>query len=216
MAKRLHDTNIWKKKWFRDLSPAEKCIWFYLKDQCDISGVYEEDLSLAEFLIGCKIDSLNVFDRHIKRLSETKIWLVDFIEFQYGLPLNINSPVHKKVIYLLKKHKISDTLLDTLCNRVSNRVKEEDKDKDKEKDKEKEEDKKGSPRGNNRFIKPTIEMVRDYCQERGKGVDPEEWFDHYESNGWKVGKNPMKDWEAAVRTWERSEFKNQKPNRVYF
>lgn len=56
-----------------------------------------------------------------------------------------------------------------------------------------------------RFVKPTLEEVQAYCLERGKGVDPQKWFDYYSANGWKVGKNPMKDWKAAVRTWERSE-----------
>lgn len=54
------------------------------------------------------------------------------------------------------------------------------------------------------FVKPTIEQVRSYCTERGKGVDPEAWVDHYASNGWRVGRNPMRDWKAAVRTWERN------------
>ena len=55
-----------------------------------------------------------------------------------------------------------------------------------------------------RFIKPTLEDVQAYCQERNKGVDAQKWYDYYSANGWKVGKNPMKDWKAAVRTWERS------------
>lgn len=54
-----------------------------------------------------------------------------------------------------------------------------------------------------RFIKPTIQQVIEYCQERNNTVDVNRWFDHYESNGWKVGKNGMKDWKAAVRTWEK-------------
>jgi hypothetical protein len=54
---------------------------------------------------------------------------------------------------------------------------------------------------------PTLEEVKAYCKERGNKVDPERWFDYYTSNGWKVGKNPMRDWKAAVRTWERSETK---------
>ena len=58
------------------------------------------------------------------------------------------------------------------------------------------------------FKPPTLDEVRAYCSERGKGVDPEQWFDHYASNGWKVGKNAMKDWKAAVRTWERSEYRS--------
>ena len=55
-----------------------------------------------------------------------------------------------------------------------------------------------------RFTKPTIEEVELYCLERNNGVDAQKWFDYYSSNGWKVGKNPMKDWKAAIRTWERS------------
>ena len=56
-----------------------------------------------------------------------------------------------------------------------------------------------------RFTKPTLEEVQAYCQERNKGVDAQRWYDYYSSNGWKVGKNPMKDWKAAVRTWERGD-----------
>ena len=52
---------------------------------------------------------------------------------------------------------------------------------------------------------PTLEDVKAYCQERGNRVDPERFIDYYTANGWKVGKNPMKDWKAAVRTWERQD-----------
>jgi hypothetical protein len=51
---------------------------------------------------------------------------------------------------------------------------------------------------------PLFKQVADYCKERGNLVDPTQWFNHYEANGWKIGRNPMKDWKAAVRTWERS------------
>ena len=56
-----------------------------------------------------------------------------------------------------------------------------------------------------RFAKPTLDDVKAYCQERNNNVDAEKWFNYYSANGWKVGKNPMKDWKAAVRTWERSD-----------
>ena len=55
------------------------------------------------------------------------------------------------------------------------------------------------------FTPPTMEEVSLYCIERQNHVDPEKFFNYYTSNGWKVGKNQMKDWKAAVRTWERSE-----------
>lgn len=54
-----------------------------------------------------------------------------------------------------------------------------------------------------RFTPPTMGEVSDYCKERGSIVDAQRWFDYYTSNGWMVGKNHMKDWKAAIRTWER-------------
>lgn len=61
------------------------------------------------------------------------------------------------------------------------------------------------------FKKPTVEDVAAYCAERGNSINAEKWIDHYTANGWKVGKNPMKDWKAAVRTWERNEFNRDEP-----
>lgn len=58
------------------------------------------------------------------------------------------------------------------------------------------------------FSPPTVEEVRTYCTEKGYKIDPDRFVDHYTSNGWKVGKNPMKDWQAAVRTWTRKEQSN--------
>ena len=69
-----------------------------------------------------------------------------------------------------------------------------------------------------RFVPPTVDEVKAYCIERNNGIDAEHFVDHYTTNGWKVGKNPMKDWKAAVRTWERraNEFKptQTKPNQT--
>jgi len=70
----------------------------------------------------------------------------------------------------------------------------------KEKDKEKDKDKIGKSK---KFIKPTIQEIRSYCQERKNMVDSETFFNFYESKGWLIGKNLMKDWKAAVRTWEK-------------
>ena len=55
-----------------------------------------------------------------------------------------------------------------------------------------------------RFVKPTIDEVAAYCRERGNGIDPQEFIDSNDAKGWRVGKTqtPMKDWQAAIRTWE--------------
>ena len=60
-------------------------------------------------------------------------------------------------------------------------------------------------RESSRFQKPSIDEIRQYCSSRGNNVDPEQFFNFYESKGWTIGKSPMKDWRAAVRTWEKRE-----------
>lgn len=58
------------------------------------------------------------------------------------------------------------------------------------------------------FVCPTIGEVISYCIVRQNSVDPQKFFDYYESNGWRVGRNPMKNWHAAVGTWEKNGFSN--------
>lgn len=57
--------------------------------------------------------------------------------------------------------------------------------------------------GQSRFVPPTLDEVKSYCEDRNNGVDAGKWYDFYSSKGWMIGKNKMKDWKAAVRTWER-------------
>ena len=65
------------------------------------------------------------------------------------------------------------------------------------------------PQKRKRFVPPTIEEVQAYCDERQNGVNAEKFIDYYTSNGWQVGKNKMKDWKAAVRTWEKNGYDKQ-------
>ena len=61
-----------------------------------------------------------------------------------------------------------------------------------------------SERGRKKFVPPTVDEVRDYCQSRNNGIDPQSFVDHYAARGWRYNGNvPMKDWKAAVRTWEQ-------------
>lgn len=59
-----------------------------------------------------------------------------------------------------------------------------------------------------RFEKPSISDIKQYCMERNNNIDANQFYDYYESNGWKVGKNSMKNWQAAVRTWEKNSYTN--------
>lgn len=89
-------------------------------------------------------------------------------------------------------HKALPNVIPNVSLTLSNAT---DIDIDKELDKE----------NNKRFVKPSIQDVTDYCNERCNRIDPQRFIDYYDANGWKVGKNPMKDWKATIRNWERKD-----------
>nr|DAW66632.1 MAG TPA: hypothetical protein [Caudoviricetes sp.] len=63
-----------------------------------------------------------------------------------------------------------------------------------------------------RFVKPTVDEIRAYCAERKNNIDPQYFWDYYEARGWKAGgRSAMKDWRAAVRTWEKNNFQTSPP-----
>ena len=193
MAKRMTDTDKWKKRFVRELSPQHKLFWFYILDDCNHAGIWEVDIEVASIRVGHELihdmlpqaflDKIVIFD------NGDKWFIPEFIDFQYG-ELNPNSNVHKSVIALLQKYNLEGYMkgLQTLPEGVKDKDMVIVKDKVKAK----------------RFVKPTVEDISDYCQERASNVDAVKFFDYYSSNGWRVGKNPMKDWKAAVRTWEKN------------
>lgn len=61
-----------------------------------------------------------------------------------------------------------------------------------------------------RFVKPTIEEVEAYINEKGYDIDAHKFIDYYNANGWRVGKNPMRDWQATVRNWARNNYQSDK------
>lgn len=98
-----------------------------------------------------------------------------------------------------KKRTVSETEANTKQDSSECEAKEKEKEKEKVKVKD-----------NNKIFKPpSVDDVRAYCTERGNNVDPQSFVDFYESKGWMIGKNKMKDWKASVRTWERSETKTR-------
>ena len=108
MAKRFTDSFKWEDGWFRKLPVKLKLLWCYILDRCDNSGVWKIDLELASFFIGDTIthEDLTNFSDRIEFLNNEKIWIIRFIEFQYGT-LSRDCKPHKVVFELLNKHKIS-------------------------------------------------------------------------------------------------------------
>ena len=193
MAKRMTDTDKWKKRFIRELKPKHKLLWLYILDDCNHAGIWEIDLDVASIRVGEAVGykDLDVFGSKIIMFDNNeKCFIPDFIEFQYG-ELNPNSNVHKSVISLLSRYNLEGYMKGTqtppepIIDKTAKR-----------------------------FKKPTVEDVSLYCQSRNNFVDAEKFFDFYSSNGWKVGKNAMKDWKAAVRTWEKNSTTEQTKSKV--
>lgn len=194
-VKRFTDTNIWDRLWFRRVAPRVKELFRYLYERCDPAGVIDPDWDLMSFMIGEKVtpkdlEALNgnVIER------DGKLYLPQFIEFQYG-KLSKDCPPHHKVFEAIAKHGI--TLDATLCPSVPARAQEEEEEEEEDKDKDR-----GSVRG--RFTKPTLEAMKLHGAKIGLPDDQtERCFAYYESNGWKVGKNPMRSWQFAMVNWRK-------------
>ena len=84
-------------------------------------------------------------------------------------------------------------------------AREKEKEKEKEGEIEIEKEYECTPQSPSRFTPPTLDEVKLYCMERGNNVDAQRFVDFYASKGWMVGKTKMKDWKAAVRTWEKED-----------
>lgn len=95
----------------------------------------------------------------------------------------------------------SGSLRNVSCNAAETLCNAPEEDKDIKNKKEEKENKKNTKR--KVFVKPSVEEIQRYCRERENRVNPEQFLDYYEANGWKVGRNAMQDWKAAVRNWER-------------
>jgi len=141
--KRFTDTCKFDSKWFRRLPPEFKLAWLYVLDKCDPAGVIRIDEDLANFQIGVDVDwpeFLSRCEERIARLPDGKVWITDFIVFQYK-SLSRDCAAHKPVFDSICKHdlKIEDTLLEPY-RKAYQSLKDKDKDKDKEKDQDKNQD----------------------------------------------------------------------------
>jgi hypothetical protein len=144
MPKRLHDTGIWRKRWFMELSPIDKLAVLYIFDECDCVGVWDANYKLADFNIGQDVDWKTLpqkCNRNIEILENGKWWICDFCFFQYGNLENIGlSKLKQNVIANLERHGLLNRI-STVDATVGSTVALLYKDKDKEKEKDKYKDK---------------------------------------------------------------------------
>lgn len=184
--KRFTETLKWGDPWFRKLTPAAKLLFLWMVDNCDNAGVIELDFEMAEFQIGGKISESNLAELNdrVERLPNGKHRVVKFVTFQFGNNLQPKSNLHASVIKLIETHGLN-----------------------------------GAPEGKEseakatttKFKKPTIAELELHAAKIGlPNEEVDKFLNYYESNGWRVGRNPMKSWEHALVNWKNN-LKNYGP-----
>lgn len=116
-----------------------------------------------------------------------------------------------------KQNKLTQSRnLEEICKKSTPEI-EIELEKDKEIDKEIDNKCASTKQKRKRFVKPTISDIEQYCSEKNISINAQQFIDYYESNGWKVGRNSMKDWQATVRRWASNNYgkkKNSKDNAI--
>jgi hypothetical protein len=146
MAKRFVDTEIWNKSWYQELTLKEKLLVKYIFENCDCAGVWDINFRLASFIIGESItkedvEEINKKNRLFDTFNDDKIFVIDFIKFQYGT-LSENCKPHKPIIEKLKKYNLFERVSKGYSKGIETL---EEKEKEKEKEIEQEKERKKDP-----------------------------------------------------------------------
>ena len=198
--KRMFTKKITDDDNFTSLSSSAQALYFHLNQGADDDG-FNNQIQIAMFKAHASIDDLKVLiaKSYIIRFDSGVIVIK-----HWRMHNTLRKDRYKPTNFLEELHLlgIKENGAYTLgCQTVAERLPQNSIDKistDKNSIDNAEEPQK-------RFTKPTLEEVQTYCQERNNNVDAEKWYNHYEAVGWKVGRSPMKDWKASVRTWERND-----------
>lgn len=198
----------------KDLKPNEKLLFGEISALMDAKGFCWASNKYFAELYDVAVETVSRWITHLvkkgyvkskivyaedgKTVLQRKLWAVlpildeceDPIDEKInGIDEKIKTPIDEKI-----KTPIDEKVKENVTSNELTRVNEKENIK----------------RKNEPFKKPTVEEIKAYCIERNNGIDSEHFYDHYESNGWKVGKNPMKDWKATVRNWERNGYSGSK------
>lgn len=194
-----------------EFTPEDKYFYLYLftNPHTNLCGCYEISRKQMSWETGYSIETI---DRLIERFATVhevirfdqdtrELLLINWHKYNWTSSVKFRKPLLKQIEsikcskfkdFLMEIYKDTDTVsipyqygMDTTVTvSVTDTVSDTNKKKRK-------------------FTPPSVDEVRAYCNERGNGVDPEQFVAFYTSKGWKVGNNPMKDWKAAVITWEK-------------
>lgn len=231
-TQRYISTSFWDDAWIRKRDPSERYVYLYLLTNplTNIAGVYKTTIDRISFDTGYEP---KIVETVFKRFSaDGKAYFYKDYVILPSWPKHQKVDKREKIktgIEAILRELPPEILkylknigyrypIDTLSipDTYGSNYSDSDSDSDFEFESDSEfksksvhpvEDEPAAPRATSpkRFVKPSLEEIKAYCAERKNTVSPEKFLDYYEANGWKVGRNPMKDWRAAVRTWEKNE-----------
>ena len=191
-------TDIFRQRWFRKLSTDYKTLWLFLMAESNIVGVFEIDCDSWNFNCGPSVsykdcDPFTRYGNRIQRIPKHPDKGIIVGKLDYQRSFGKNSSQWQWVEKALGEVGITYERLQEMKSHEEDQLELALEIPPPAKSKKME---------LRNQIPPTVEMVRDYCLDRRNAVDPQKFYDFYSSKGWKIGKNRMKDWQAAVRTWE--------------
>ena len=189
---------------FLDMPQSAQCLYFHLAMRADDDGFVNSPRKIQR-MIGSSEDDC--------RLLVAKQFLIPFetgvvVIRHWRIHNYIQKDRYKETLYQAERATLEQDssgayqIMDTSCiqtvSKMDNQVRlgKDSLGKDSLGD---------CKKARKRFTPPSVDEVRDYCLERKNGIDPERFIDFYASKGWRVGNQPMRDWKAAVRTWEKRE-----------
>lgn len=200
-------TGKWEDTWFSDLSNDAKILFYYISEKCNNAGFYEINKKLM--LVQTNMNEARsrecfteIKKAYVMSADRKTVWLKNFIKYQRKLPLKENVSNHKQIINFLKlnlentdKFPKNQEIIDLLPISIQpKKIIKVEKDPDAEPTK--------------RFVKPTIYEIKEYMDLKlipNSDYESNNFFNFYESKGWKVGKNPMKSWKSAIDgTWSKA------------
>ncbi len=208
---------------FMSLSSSAQALYLHLSMSADDDG-FNNQVAISMFKAHASVDDLKyLLEKRYVYQFENGVIVIKHWRMANALRKDRYTPtVFKEEFKQLKLKENGsytmnyDDFLEDGCQLVASCLPEDrlgkdsiDKisiDKDK---KEKDIDKSISTKKSPKFTPPTLDEVEQYCLERANGIDAQAFIDFYESKGWMIGKNKMKDWKAAVRTWERKNKKSK-------
>lgn len=199
---------------FLDMPATTQLLYFHLGMRADDDGFVDKPRSVMRMIGGSKNDLDLLFAKQFLIPFESGVVVIKHWKIHnYIRKDRYSETIHleEKAALLTAENGIYTAGLPDVNQRSTNGLPLVDPGKDRlgkgrlGKGKESTADK---PPTRHHFSPPTVEEVRAYCDEKKYSIDPQHFVDYYTSNGWRVGKNPMKDWEAAVRSWSRKEMQS--------